>query len=596
MSALAVEQIITNASVLLSIASLLIIVCQPASKEQKLAMTYTLFSIITCLGYGGIIYSNGSEELLVFATKLKYGGALCVSITFLLLLFYIYKEVPKWFTFIFAACIAFFLMLIFSFDATSEFRLSDFRSWMHFMSRWLFKGYYPEVSDGVPFLRKINAWGHTFFVLFIIGYSLGFLGVLIHVLVKKYPVDRVNFILLYIILTIPAYFYLFEKIFIKVSGYESLPVVPVGFDISNALFVYLIVYRKFCDVNVLATPVVFDAVNVPAVVLDRKKNITNINSMAQSIFPTLNKELIGRSAELYLFAEYEGLMSSLLMDEAYCNSEESYIYGSGKVFRPHINVIKSGKLLQGYVIWLDDVTLLHEYRQQLEQEVEEKTSKLQENVDKMRAMRDQMVLGFSSIAEHHDLSSKGHIRRTANYTEAIARELLEEGKFKTEIDPTFVEIMGQVAPLHDIGKTYIDRGLLDKAEKLTPEERSVMEMHTVMGAQFIETTMKQNVDPLYAKMAYDVALSHHEWWNGEGYPNKISGEQIPLCARIMAVADVYDALVTKRPYKKVYTSQTAYEMIHAQSGIQFDPRIVEAFERCRDQIEIIRQHVDDTNS
>ena len=559
-------------------------------------MTYVLFSIITCLGYAGIIYSGGNEEMLVFATKLKYGGGISVSITFLLLLHYLYKHVPAWFEFVFLACVAFILLMILSFDASNDYKFSDMRTWTNFMSSWLFKGYYPEIADGVPFLRKVKAWGHTFFVLFTVAYTLGFTVILVLVFTRKHPVDKTNFVILYAILTMPAYFYIFEKIFIKVIGYESLPVVPVGFDISNALFVYLIVGRKFCDVNVLATHVVFDAVNVPAIVLDRKKHITNINSMAERIFPVLTDDLVGQPAENCLFTEYTGLIPGLLMEGNIPHSGEEFIYGSGKVFQPHLNVIKTGTRLQGYVLWLDDVTLLHEYKQQLEHEVDEKTAKLQESVDKMRAMRDQMVLGFSSIAEHHDLSSKGHIRRTANYTEAIARELFEEGRFKNEIDASYVEKIGQVAPLHDIGKTYIDRNILDKAGTLTHEERAIMEMHTVMGAQFIEATMKQNVDPLYAKLAYDTALNHHEWWNGSGYPNKISGEQIPLCARIMAVADVYDALVTKRPYKKVYTSQQAYEMIHSQSGTQFDPRIVEAFERCRDQIEIIRQHVDDNNS
>ncbi|MCH5294508.1 MAG: HD domain-containing protein [Treponema sp.] len=576
MTALVVEQLVTFFSVVLSIACLFIVVMQPASKEQKLASTYVVFSLLTCLGYMGILLSNASEEMLVFSTKLKYCGGLSCFITFLLLLKYLKFPVSKWFLVPFFLCIAFFILIIFTFNYNI------------FCSRWLFSDYYAKIQSGVPFLHKTKAWGHTLFVLFTAGYSVGFTCVLAVSLKKNKAINKFDLVLLYVILAMPAFCYLFEKLFIKIIGYESLPVVPVGFSVSDLLFLYLILVRKFCDINILATPVVFDAVNVPAVVFDKDCKITNINSRALEEFPELDHSLIGQDARKKLFPDYSGIINELRIYGTLEHSERYFIYSVDKVFQPHVSKILHGKILYGYVLWLDDVTLLHEYKQQLEQEVNLKTRELKENVKRMRAMRDQMVLGFSSIAENHDLSSKGHLTRTAGYAQVIARELLEEGKFHGELDGAFVEYMEQVAPLHDIGKTYIDKNLLEKEENLNDEERRIVQQHTVLGAKFIETAM-QNVDERYTRMAYNVALSHHEWWNGSGYPNGLKETEIPLCARIMAVADVYDALVTRRPYKEPFTSHQAFDMMRAQSGTQFDPQIIEALEHCKDQIEIIRR-------
>ena len=144
--------------------------------------------------------------------------------------------------------------------------------------------------------------------------------------------------------------------------------------------------------------------------------------------------------------------------------------------------------------------------------------------------------------------------------------------------------MKQVAPLHDIGKTYIDETLFNKPTRLTKEEFEEIKLHTIKGAEFIEQTLKDCTGTLYFQMAYNVAKYHHEWWNGTGYPLGLKGEEIPLCARIMAVADVYDALISKRPYKDVISFKDATEMIKSQSGSHFDPEIVKAFENIQDKI------------
>ncbi|HBD68185.1 MAG TPA: hypothetical protein DC014_02815 [Treponema sp.] len=596
MDILAVEQLITNFSVFLSVLCLVIAVMQPASPEQKLIMSYAVFSLVTCIGYLGIVYSESSLRLLVYATKCKYIGSLSVSITFILLLRYLHIHVPKWLYGLFGIVLVFLMMQILTFDSPALARLSDPCSWFAFMRRWMFKDYYAEVIHGIPYLHKVNNWGHYLYVGFLLSYMIIYTIIHIRTIRHNLSVDIPNLSFLYIIIMLPALCYLAEKIFIQAIGYEAVPLVPIGFDISNIMFLYLIYGRKFCNVDALANPAVFDAISTPAFVLDSRYRITNINKKAFEVFTEVTEEEIGK----HLFEAVDQMnvpiIDAMLKVGTQVDAENEYIMVGDNAFHPRIRMLGPKRNPQGYVIWLEDVTLLHDYKQNLEFEVAKKTEELQFTADKMRAMRDQMVIGFSAIAERHDLSSKGHLRRTANYTEAIAFELMIEKKFPEQIDFSYVERMAQIAPLHDIGKIYIDRAILNKMGKLTDEERRIMERHTIMGAQFIDKTMKENVDQQYVQMAKDVACAHHEWWDGTGYPNHLCGNAIPLCARIMAVADVFDALVTERPYKKAFSVSEAYDIIRKGSGSHFDPRIVDAFEAIRSQVEEIQMVVDDNSS
>ncbi len=584
MTVLAVEQIFTNCAVCLALACCAIIVLQRPSHEQRLAVAYIVFSLITVLGYLMIMYSKAYLQMLVYGTKLKYLGSVVMGGVVMLLFDYFKVKSGVWLKAFFLTSMFLLLFMACVFDSKS----------LRYVNHWLYTDYSSGLRDGIPVLHKVYGWGHTFYVVMAIVLFACTTFVFARVLVTNHAVDKTDIIILYCVIVLPQLSYLLEKLLIRIAGHEPIPVVPTALMVSDVLLVYLIAIRKFCDVNVLANNVVFDMVNTPALVLDRRYRLININDTALRLFPEINSYMIGRNAFNVLPLVLSSVIQDLVAEEKSLDSSQTmgnsaYIPCGEKVFQPKICRISSGRFLYGYVVWLEDVTLLHTYKDQLERDVETKTLELVESVDKMRTMRDQMVLGFSSLAEHHDLSSKGHLHRTAGYTKAIAQELFDEGLFRPELCSSFVEKMCQVAPLHDIGKTYIDKEIFNKAGKLTEAEYRLMQQHTTMGANFIESTMKDNVDMQYVKMAHDVALYHHEWWDGSGYPYGLSGTDIPLCARIMAVADNYDALVTKRPYKDAFSSELAYEIIRDGSGVHFDPAIVDAFNRIRPAIEAITE-------
>lgn len=197
--------------------------------------------------------------------------------------------------------------------------------------------------------------------------------------------------------------------------------------------------------------------------------------------------------------------------------------------------------------------------------------------EQVSGMQSGMITLMAEIVENRDDNTGGHIRRTAKYVESIAKELKRQGTYREILSDSYIEDMVVAAPLHDIGKIHIPDVVLNKPGKLTEEEFEIMKTHTTAGQELLTHAKAELGESEYLNMAVEMAAYHHEWWNGKGYPYGISGEEIPLCARIMAVADVFDALTSKRCYKNAMPIDKAYAIIREESGTHFDAAVVEAF-------------------
>lgn len=197
--------------------------------------------------------------------------------------------------------------------------------------------------------------------------------------------------------------------------------------------------------------------------------------------------------------------------------------------------------------------------------------------ERVSNMQSGMITFMAEVVENRDDNTGGHIRRTAKYVERIAKELKRQGIYSDILTDRYMEDMVVAAPLHDIGKIHIPDAVLNKPGKLTEEEFEIMKTHTMAGEELLTHAKEELGESGYLNTAVEMAAYHHEWWNGEGYPYGISGEKIPLCARIMAVADVFDALTSKRCYKNAMPLEKAYAIIREESGTHFDPAVVAAF-------------------
>lgn len=199
----------------------------------------------------------------------------------------------------------------------------------------------------------------------------------------------------------------------------------------------------------------------------------------------------------------------------------------------------------------------------------------------------EMVMGFATLVENKDDNTGGHIRRSSAYAVLIAKNLRKNEKYKNLITKDYIDNLEQSAQMHDIGKIGIPDAILQKPGKLTDEEFNKMKEHPVIGGEIIKDTFGHLFNGEYENMAFQVARHHHEKWNGKGYPDGLKGLDIPLCARIMAVADVFDAVSAKRCYRDSLPLEECYSIILNGRGTDFDPDIVDAFMRDTDKVEEI---------
>ncbi len=202
----------------------------------------------------------------------------------------------------------------------------------------------------------------------------------------------------------------------------------------------------------------------------------------------------------------------------------------------------------------------------------------QQKNETIARMQENLILVLADMVESRDQFTGDHVRNTSEYTLIIMEQLKKEGIYLDHLTDEFIRNVFHSAPLHDIGKIRISDTILNKPGKLTDEEFETMKLHTVYGRDVIEKAKKASSDVAYLNEAENLSLYHHEKWNGKGYPHGLSGEDIPLSARIMAVADVFDALVSKRSYKDPFPFEKAMEIIREGAGNHFDPYVAAAFE------------------
>ncbi|HTW63547.1 MAG TPA: HD domain-containing phosphohydrolase, partial [Bryobacteraceae bacterium] len=207
--------------------------------------------------------------------------------------------------------------------------------------------------------------------------------------------------------------------------------------------------------------------------------------------------------------------------------------------------------------------------------------------------RDVALFALAKLAESRDPETGGHLERVQSYTRLLAKHLSDETRKIHGVDDAYIHLLYQTSPLHDLGKVGIPDAVLLKPGKLTAEEFEVMKRHTAMGAQTLDAALQRFPGAKFLQMARDIALSHHEKFDGSGYPAGLSGQQIPFCARIVALADVYDALTSRRVYKDSMTHEQAKDIILRQRGRHFDPEAVDAFLRAEEQFVAVRTRLQD---
>ncbi len=232
---------------------------------------------------------------------------------------------------------------------------------------------------------------------------------------------------------------------------------------------------------------------------------------------------------------------------------------------------------------------LQQSQRTLEKRVEEQTLEIKKQTEHMLQMQEHVIEGMATLIESRDNNTGRHVMSTKKYVEMIVQYMYEHHIHPEEVNKDYISKITNAAPLHDVGKIMISDTILNKPGKFTPEEFEIMKNHSRLGSEIVEDILGENADKNLLQISSDVAHFHHEKWDGSGYPEGLKGQDIPLCARIMAVADVFDALISRRVYKNEVPLDKAFTILQEESGSHFDPQIVEVFMAIRKDVETYLQ-------
>lgn len=232
---------------------------------------------------------------------------------------------------------------------------------------------------------------------------------------------------------------------------------------------------------------------------------------------------------------------------------------------------------------------------ELEHKVEERTAQLRHKTNEVSNIRDVTIVAMGTLAETRDNETGNHLKRTQSYIRALAVKLQSHPRFQDFLSDDHIEALHKLAPLHDIGKVGIPDHILHKPGKLTVEEFEIMKQHPSLGDKVLAQAERNLPEPSrFLHIAREITTGHHEKWDGSGYPKGLQGDDIPISARLMAVADVYDALISKRIYKEAYSHEEAATIITQGQGSHFDPDVIEAFLAIQTEFQQIAKRYRDT--
>ena len=220
---------------------------------------------------------------------------------------------------------------------------------------------------------------------------------------------------------------------------------------------------------------------------------------------------------------------------------------------------------------------LQGYRKSLEQMVEQQLQRITQ-------LQQGIIITMANLIESRDGTTGEHVKRTSAYVNLLVNKMQEKGIYKETLTSTYIDYLKKASPLHDIGKLTVPDRILQKPGALTQEEYDLIKLHAQAGGQLIQENMNRIVDKEFVEIAQDLAAFHHEKWNGLGYPNGLKGEEIPLAARILAIADVFDALVSERQYKKGMTLDQAFGIMEKERGNSFEPVLLDVFLESKEEL------------
>lgn len=430
------------------------------------------------------------------------------------------------------------------------------------------------IADGFSYLVKDYAPAHWLFQIQII-LSMGYgLIMIVVAFTKQKKVSYISSVCSLAVMSSVALVY-----FVDTGIYSFL---PLAYDVGFSVILLLLNRIYLNNTDSISVEEMKDSREYGFVTFDSKRRFIDGDTVARTWFPELNDLKIDHSVA-DCDTDFLKQVNAWITEKDIDNTH--FFTCKDRIIEAKCSVLTLRIKKKVFCIRLHDDTKQQEYTRL----IENYNRDLQENIalktKRIEQIQNDITIGMASIVENRDSNTGGHIRRTSDIVRVFVSNLIEDNDNKLlELNDKIADCIVRSAPLHDFGKIAIPDVILNKPGKYTPEEYEVMKKHPVYGADIVERILQSSEDTTFKKIAKNIANYHHEKWDGSGYPKGLKGNEIPLEARIMALADVFDALVSKRVYKDKYSFEKAFSIIKESSGSHFDPFLCERFLNCRDQL------------
>ena len=433
-----------------------------------------------------------------------------------------------------------------------------------------------ELINGYPVLHKVYGPLHTVFIVLVFLYFSASIAAIVYSYRYKKQVSNRNLYLLFLTAVVAMICFF--------GGRRIVPrieLIPVAYDFALAVYLVISWRLSLYQITDSAIDSLVQTGSTGFVSFDTSFRYLGSNQTARNVFPQLNEFTVDKTMDPN-DTTAQTMLSWLKSFSSDGDTEDLWYEKDEHTYRVTVQHLYSGKRRHGYQLVIADDTkeqryikLLNTFNTDLQHEVEKKTEHIVE-------MHDNLIMSMAMMVESRDNSTGGHIRRTSEGVRLLIDQMRAKGY---ELTDSFCRNVIKAAPMHDLGKIAVDDAVLRKPGRFTPEEFDKMKAHSAEGARIVHEILKDTDDDEFKHIAENVAHYHHERWDGSGYPDGLAGQSIPLEARIMAIADVYDALVSKRVYKEAMSFERADAIIMEGMGSQFDKALEPAYLAARPYLE-----------
>ncbi len=557
----------------LFILSMILLIFYVCIWQKNFDITFTMFFTlvpISCLGY--LLYIEADSTYVAFwGLRFIYIGGIFLQYFITLSIFNLCEVRLRKIIKVFVFCISVLLYVTVLLIGTNNL-------------------YYKNVEliqkDGYFVLEKEYGIVHTLFYVYLITLFIVGIIVIIYSFIKQSQVSRITLYLLIVPDGMAVFSYIVMKKII-----EEVEFIPLGYVLAEVI--YLIIAYRTClyDIDNAVATSLTQTGSTGYISFDFKKNYLGSNEKAKEILPFLDELTVDNGLDINNKKQKKLIhwLDSFIEDNY--NNTFTYVFHindkldekTDRIYNVNVNFLYDSVRKRGYIITLTDdtanrkyINLLDSYNEKLQNEVSEKTQHI---ID----MHNNLILSLATMVESRDNSTGGHIRRTSIGVKLITDEIMKDNELG--LSDEFCKNIIKAAPMHDLGKIAVDDAILRKPGKFTDEEFEKMKCHAAEGAKVIHQILEKTDNEAFKVIAENVAHYHHERVDGSGYPEGLKGDEIPIEARIMAIADVYDALVSKRVYKDSMSFEQADSIIMDGMGTQFDDRLRKYYVKARPKLE-----------